>query len=152
MKVLPNRTFPLLAVFIAVVLFSSASIAAIMGWYRADAESSSNVRAGHTLPLTESSEFAEAVQSAPKPREGKGRAKAKCVECGVVVSMEETDANDGDFGPVAPGSYNILVRMTDGSTRVISHASAGSWRPGERVILIDGAKPRAARKVLSWAK
>jgi hypothetical protein len=38
-------------------------------------------------------------------------------------------------------SYEITVRLADGSRRVIDHASPANWRPGERVIVIDGANP-----------
>jgi hypothetical protein len=31
--------------------------------------------------------------------------------------------------------------MAGGSSRVINHANPANWRPGERIILIDGANP-----------
>ncbi len=37
--------------------------------------------------------------------------------------------------------YEIIVRMADGSSRVINHATPASWRLGERVMVIDGTKP-----------
>lgn len=36
-------------------------------------------------------------------------------------------------------SYDITVRMEDGSTRVIQEANPPSWRSGDRVKIIDGA-------------
>jgi hypothetical protein len=39
------------------------------------------------------------------------------------------------------GRYEITIRLADRSNRVINRASPASWRPGERVIVIDGANP-----------
>jgi outer membrane lipoprotein SlyB len=36
-------------------------------------------------------------------------------------------------------SYDITVRMNDGSRRVIREANATSWRSGDRVKIVDGA-------------
>jgi len=41
--------------------------------------------------------------------------------------------------------YSIIVRMADGSSRVLTDASPASWRPGERVIVIAGTKPSNRR-------
>ena len=38
-------------------------------------------------------------------------------------------------------SYEITVRLADGSSRMINDAKPARWRPGERVIVIDGANP-----------
>lgn len=39
----------------------------------------------------------------------------------------------------ASKSYDITVRLDDGSTRVISEVNAPSWRSGDRVKIVDGA-------------
>lgn len=39
----------------------------------------------------------------------------------------------------ATKSYDITVRLDDGSTRVINEVNAPSWRSGDRVKLVDGA-------------
>ncbi|MBK5104245.1 MAG: glycine zipper 2TM domain-containing protein [Burkholderiales bacterium] len=36
-------------------------------------------------------------------------------------------------------SYEVTVRMNDGSSRVISEASAPSWRTGDKVRIVNGA-------------
>ena len=38
-------------------------------------------------------------------------------------------------------SYEIIVRMADGLSRVFNDANPARWRSGERVIVIDGADP-----------
>lgn len=38
----------------------------------------------------------------------------------------------------AAKSYDITVRMDDGSSRVINESSAPSWRSGDRVKIVDG--------------
>jgi outer membrane lipoprotein SlyB len=38
-------------------------------------------------------------------------------------------------------SFEITVRLADGSSRVFNDASPARWRSGERVIVIDGANP-----------
>jgi outer membrane lipoprotein SlyB len=39
----------------------------------------------------------------------------------------------------ATKSYDITVRLDDGSTRVINEANPPSWRSGDRVKIVDGA-------------
>jgi outer membrane lipoprotein SlyB len=39
----------------------------------------------------------------------------------------------------ATKSYDITVRLDDGSTRVINEANPPSWRSGDRVRIVDGA-------------
>ena len=161
MKALAYRYVSLLALGVAAILFSASDIAAITGRLLPAST------AGIFVPsfnLPAASAKAVAAPTAPKQREGKGRLKGRCAECGSIVSMREIEGNDGNFAHAAAGgmmtskpmetpvqlsgNYNIIVRMADGSSRVITHASPASWRPGERVILIDGANPahgRAAR-------
>jgi outer membrane lipoprotein SlyB len=71
--------------------------------------------------------------------------------------MREIQRYDEDSGPGAAGgvttgnrdatrvkstkSYEIIVRMADGSRRVIHDAKPASWRTGEQVIVIGGANP-----------
>jgi hypothetical protein len=91
------------------------------------------------------------------PGDSPGRVKRKCAECGLVVSMWEIESDERELaraaatGGKSPSSrhesratshksYKMTIRMADGSNRTIYHASPTTWRPGERVILIDGAK------------
>ena len=132
----------LLITGIAVILFSTAGIARIVGWGQNSTDDS-----GDILALD---------QAAPVPT-SEARAKPRCPECGVIVSMREIERHDQDSGPGAAGgvttgnrdetrvkparSYEIVIRLADGSSRVINDAKPARWRPGERVIVIDGADP-----------
>lgn len=128
----------------AVVLFSSAGVAHMMGWGADPAASS-----GPAL--------VPAAVVPPSPvREN---ARRRCPECAVIVSLRKIESFDG--GPVtrtadgiAPDNpagmpantsrqYEITVRMSDGSLRVIRHANSPNWREGERLIVIGaGESPR----------
>ena len=88
----------LLITGIAVILFSTAGIARIVGW-------------------------------GPNSTDGPGATG------GVVAG------NPGETRVESTRSYEITVRLADGSSRVIIDAKPASWRPGERVIVIDGADP-----------
>lgn len=94
-------------------------------------------------------------QKAPVSATSEARVRARCPECGVIVSIREIQASNEDAGPRATGgavaggrsetrskatkSYEITVRLADGSSRVFNDANPANWRPGERVIVIDGA-------------
>ena len=143
MKTQANKSsfLPLLITGIAVILFSTAGIARIVGW-----GPNATGASGDILALD---------QAAPAPTTSEARAQPRCPECGVIVSMREIERHDQDSGTGAAGavtagnrdgarvkpgkSYEITVRMADGSSRVLNDAKPARWRPGERVIVIDGA-------------
>ena len=56
---------------------------------------------------------------------GRG-AGPRCPECGVIVSAS---------------NHEIIVRMADGSSRVIDDANPAKWRAGERLLVIAGTDP-----------
>ena len=78
----------------------------------------------------------------------------RCAECGVIQSMRKVDAAGENTAAKAPGrmaarsrdeleappaqSYEIVIRLQDGSTRVITDAKPASWRRGEPVTIIAG--------------
>jgi hypothetical protein len=148
---------PLLIVGIAVILSSTAGIAAIMGWLPPSTDGSGDILALDYLPVASAKQVAVAVPTAPGQVAGEARAKGRCAECGVIVSTREIDARDEGADPNASGGavarsqdelrvtsarrYEIIIRMADRSSRVFNHASPASWRLGEHVIVIDGAKP-----------
>lgn len=140
-----REVLPLLITGIAIILFSIAGFARMMGWGANWTADSGDVPAlDWTAP-------------APVPIAGKARAKARCAECGEVVSMREIERHDEDYSPAAAGgatastgdrirvkaarSYEITVRMADGSSRVIDDANPARWRTGQRLIVIDGTNP-----------
>lgn len=75
----------------------------------------------------------------------------KCPECGVVVSRRMIGHVDNTSIPrpvdhitgrqTAPAArtYEVTLRMKDGSTHQFMDANPENWRPGERVILIGRA-------------
>ena len=151
-----SRYLPLLITGIAVILFSTAGIARMMGWGPNSIDDSGDILALDILPVASAQPVAMTAQTAPGEAAGAARAKGRCAECGVIMSMREIAARDEGAGLDASGGtvfghqdalpetsarrYEITVRLADRSSRVINYASPASWRPGERVIVIDGAK------------
>ncbi len=142
MKTRADKKFsylPLLIASIAVVLFSTAGIARMMGWGPNLAEDFGDIPA-----------LEDAATS-------KGGAGSRCSECGFIVSMREIETRvenscTGATSAAAPGngdetrvksarSYEIIVRMADGSSRSFTAENPASWRTGERLIVIAGADP-----------
>ena len=135
---------PLLITAIAVVMFSTAGIARMMGWGPNATDNS-----GDTLALHH--------HTAAAPAAGEARVRRRCPECGVIVSRREIEWRKEEPGPGAAdgvtagdrnerqvkstGGYEIMVHMADGSSRVIDDANPARWRTGERVIVIDGTNP-----------
>lgn len=128
---------------IAIILFSTAGIARIMGWGANSTDASRDGLAPDQMPAVETMREA--------------RVHARCAECGVIVSMRKIERRKEDSGPGAAGggtagnrdesrlkaarNHEITVRMADGSSRVIEAANAAAWRRGERLIVIAGAIP-----------
>jgi hypothetical protein len=120
----------LLIAGIAVILFSSAGVARMVGW-------------GSSLPGDSGDVLA--------PDEGPA-SRVSCAGCGMIESVRELDSH-GEFNGlgaihIATGeyartksirSYAIAIRLFDGSSRVVTDASPARWRAGEYVLLIDGA-------------
>lgn len=77
---------------------------------------------------TESSSSAGARSVEPAP------ARARCPGCGVVESIRPLAASAGQ-----PSGYEFTVRLRDGSARVSRTDGPGSWRVGDRIILMSGA-------------
>ena len=134
---------PLLVTGIAIVLFSTGGVARMMGWVP-DAIGDSG---GNLAPARP--DLVPVTDGIP--------ARPRCPECGMIMSVREIGTNDEESGPAAAGdaiagkrdgdrvksarNYEITVLMAGGSSRVINHANPANWRPGERMILIDGANP-----------
>jgi hypothetical protein len=77
--------------------------------------------------------------------------KAKCGGCGAVVSMREirptdvTDRPDAESAMQSAAYYEFVIRMPDGSNRVVTGANPEAWREGERVTVIDRVTLVASR-------
>ena len=182
---------------IAVILFSAAGIAAIMGWIQTSTGTPGNNAALEKLTTNTAKPAAvekrttnaakpaaPKAQAAPAPVQVASNAPAKrtCAECGVIESVREIQNRGegtglgavggavvggllgnqvgsgrgntaatvvGAVGGVIAGNeiekrvkstkgYEITVRFEDGSSRVISAASAPTWRTGDHVKVVDG--------------
>jgi len=131
---------PLLAGGIAAIVISGIAIASL-----ASTPGSRN----------ESAAFAEPAQVATAPAGAAAVSRSyRCAECGVIQStrkIEARDESDGGYAPVRTAAgrragikeqpaqtYEITIRLQDGSLRVITDAHSAAWRPGEAVTLIAG--------------
>ncbi len=177
---------------IAVIVFSAAGVAAIMGWIpssRSDAASplagSAPAKALPAQPAAVHARPRSTAAAAPSTTRNKtpvAVASVRCTDCGVIASiLEVRKAGEGTglgvvggavaggvlgnqvgrgtgkdlmtvAGVVAGGIagneiekrirtgkiYQVSVRMTDGSTQLITESSLPAWRVGDRVRLIDG--------------
>src|SRR3990172_9533383 len=171
---------------IAVILFSVAGIAAIMGWIPTSMGRSSDntelVKSGK-LSTNTAKPAAPKAHTAPVQVANNAPAKVKCAECGVIESVREIEhrgegtglgavggavvggilgnqvgSGRGNTAATAIGAvggavagneiekrvkstkgYEVTVRFDDGSSRVISAASAPTWRAGDKVKVINDA-------------
>ena len=107
MKTQSEKSFwlPPLITGIAIVLFSTAGIARMLGWGM------------NSMGVSDDIEVSAASDDGARPR---------CPECGMIVST---------------GNNEVVVRMADGSSRVIEDANPARWRTGERLIVIAGTDP-----------
>jgi hypothetical protein len=65
----------------------------------------------------------------------KARKRTHCNACGVIQAIRRVDAAEGH-----PPTYEITIRLRDGSTRTNSNATPGNWRAGDRIMLINGTR------------
>ena len=93
----------------------------------------------------------------PAPEENVALARENCAECGVVVStrkivqilerMESGAASKVKRARLketvvkSVSNYEVTVRMKDGASHQFMVANQANWRPGERVIFIEGRNP-----------
>ena len=108
------------------------AIGYVMGWTLASPADSSSVLALAQATIT--------------PAINEVRTVPKCPECGMVVSMREIEAHGEDAAhdgaaATTPPRYEIIVRLADGSERVIREANPARWRVGERVVVIADTDP-----------
>jgi hypothetical protein len=85
--------------------------------------------------LQEAQDISAGTQNATGHAGAKARRHPHCDECGVIQNIRRIDAADGH----AP-TYEITIRLRDGSMRTSRNTSAGSWRAGDRLMLINPRK------------
>jgi hypothetical protein len=66
-------------------------------------------------------------------------AAQRCRQCGWIESKRQIVSSAAD--PDSLGTYEYTLRMTDGSSRVFRETLPATWRLGERLTLIEGARP-----------
>ena len=64
--------------------------------------------------------------------------RSACDSCGVVESVRRLEPV-GDL----PASYEMNVRLRDGSIRTSNIANTARWRAGDRIMLIGGVQSAA---------
>lgn len=72
----------------------------------------------------------------------KARKRARCEECGVISAIRRIESADGQ-----PVTYEITVRLHDGSMRTNRNATPGNWHAGDRIMLIKGGIPAHASSI-----
>ena len=85
-----------------------------------------------SLPVsqTESAKPGATIDAGTQPLKELARRNQRCEECGFIESIRETEKDSE--------TSEITVRLQDGSSRVMIDANPGSFRPGQRVKVIDG--------------
>jgi len=136
-----REVLALLIVCTAVILLSNAGFARIADWGPISTEASGDSLAPDEFPAAQTTSEA--------------RVSTRCAECGMFVSMREVESEGTGPGAARGGtagnrdeirvktarSYEITIRMADGSSRVIGAANPANWRAGDRLIVIAGANP-----------
>ncbi len=137
-----TQHLPLLAGGFAAILVSGIAIASLA----LSAQGSNDAVAPPETPAA----AVAAADAAPASR------SYRCADCGVIESTREIDAPDANGETEAPGriaagngsaagaklrrTYEITVRLQDGTMRVIRDAKPAKWRHGEPVTIIAGAE------------
>ena len=139
------------------VLLAICGISAVMAWMPGSADMAEPVPALDNIRPPPASLIGTATQDSAESAAGDARPRAKCAECGIVESTREVEPVADASGPPATGevpraannaapatrsrSYEVIVRMQDGSNRRFVHTPPAKWRAGERLILIAGTSP-----------
>jgi len=161
-----NKSPPLLwwIVGIAVILFSAAGIAAFMGW-TPSSTADDKVARGAPSTYTSNSVAArcvncgqiESVREIVTRGEGTGLGAVGGAVVGGAIGNQVGAGRGKDLATVAGAvggavagneiekraksskSYEIVVRLDDGSSRTIHETNTPMWRPGDRVKVDNGA-------------
>lgn len=135
------RTAPQVMFRIAVVLAIVAALSVLVGPTFREAPGTARSSASSGLLAA----WGEPAPALPQEAKSGIRARARCAECGVIVSSSDTETvselMDGSTASTpAPVSSRrwITVRLADGSRRVINDARPADWRSRERVVVIGG--------------
>jgi len=138
---------------VAVILLATSGIAAVRAWMPGSTETEDVAFGGDKPPVPAAGLVDSTARSSSGSTDGDARIRSKCAECAVVESAREIDApakasdaagwmaragrNETSEKPAR--SYEVTVRIRDGSNRVFMHKTTANWHAGERLIFIAGA-------------
>lgn len=120
---------------VAAILLVTFGIAAVWAWSPSSTSTSTDVPG-----------LALSTEKFPAQSDVNELVRAKCEECGVVESTRMIERGDEGLGE-KPGRYEltrkskiseVTVRMSNGTSHLFTDAGHANWRPGERVIIIEG--------------
>lgn len=140
---------------VVVILLGISASSAVTAWLPTSTDVAGVVFARDTLPTPPAKPDGPQAQIPSARGEREASIRVRCPECGVVAFIREIDqhgagvdsgaarrATRGDHSEIPEQStkrYEVNVRMRDGTSRVFVEANPANWRPGERVILVEGA-------------
>jgi len=135
---------------LALVLLVVAAGARVMGFLPGQIGAFRDARTIDVIATASAGDDIDAEPGSKSPAPGSAMGKRRCPECGVIVSIREiaatpstgsAAAEDPDAVTAPAGRFEYTVRLQGGAQRLIIDANSNRWRPGERVIVIDGAGP-----------
>jgi hypothetical protein len=124
---------PLFIAATAAILFSAVAMAIAPGtdWFHSSFNAGGILSEQQLPPAMAAAISLAPVSDTPRKRLGKPR----CDDCAVFESIRHVAAVAG-----APETYEITVRLRDGSTRVSNDPTPANWLPGDRIIVVGSAK------------
>lgn len=150
-----NKEAPLLPLLLGgavVILLGTSGAPVVMAWVSVSTEGADAILAQESIPALQARPDDSVARSRPESANAVAhtrRVRSECDECGIVVSAREVDQSGAEDGEKKGSrdetpekmdkSYEVTVRMNDGTNRVFTHPQPSNWRPGERVIFIGGA-------------
>ena len=150
---------------IAIIVFCGTGIAAIMGWIPTSMGQGRDSGAATAAVVPAQAVQGQVVQatgaalraaaSVPAQTAVRGAARASCAGCGVIEATRQVDrraesvalpaigamsaGNDIERQAKSSRSYELSIRMDDGSLRLIHQARRPDLRAGDHVRIVDGA-------------
>lgn len=101
----------------------AAALVACTVWFAAGPAGAARPAAGEALAVP------EPEPANPRLDDGAGDVRrGRCATCGVVVGIRESQ----------PSGFEFTMRLRDGSMRVSTAASRGTWHIGDAVMLMGG--------------
>jgi hypothetical protein len=154
MQVNKVPTLPLLIGVAVAILLGASGFAASTAWIPASTSEAGLGFASDELPTPPAALLGAQAPRAPALEEGDTPPTVGCAGCGVIASTREIQAlaagidagtaggqaRRGQYDPPGKSTrrYEVTVHMNDGSSRVFTDPNPANWRPGQRVVLVEG--------------